>query len=148
VAVALHKRLSNYYHSHTIHDDHQLIHLRLKHLLPSDALLHVICWYLPGSGSTQLHALDLMSRYTPGSYSRRDNCYTTWQPDRHRWRPECQGGYGNASEHQLRQQAPSCSTMQPMAYATTSTSVLRGSSSTLPVISLASCCTTCARSHT
>ncbi len=22
------------------------------------------CWYLPGSGSTQLHALDLMSRYT------------------------------------------------------------------------------------
>jgi hypothetical protein len=65
VAVALHKRLSNHYHSHTIHDDHQLIHLRLKHLLPSDALLHVICWYLPaGSGSTQLHALDLMSRYT------------------------------------------------------------------------------------
>ena len=64
VAVALHKRLSNYYHSHTIHDDHQLIHLRLKHLLPSDALLHVICWYLPHSGSTQLHALDLMSRFT------------------------------------------------------------------------------------
>jgi hypothetical protein len=58
------KRLSNYYHSHTIHDDHQLIHVRLKHLLHSDALLHVICWYLPGSGSTQLHALDLMSRYT------------------------------------------------------------------------------------
>ena len=64
MAVALHKRLSNYYHSHTIHDDHQLIHLRLKHLLPSDALLHVICWYLPHSGSTQLHALDLMSRFT------------------------------------------------------------------------------------
>jgi hypothetical protein len=64
VAVALHKRLSNYYHSHTIHDDHQLIHLRLKHLLPSDALLHVICWYLPCSGSTQLHAVDLMSRFT------------------------------------------------------------------------------------
>ncbi len=64
MSVALHKRLSNYYHSHTIHDDHQLIHLRLKHLLPSDALLHVICWYLPHSGSTQLHALDLMSRFT------------------------------------------------------------------------------------
>ena len=64
VAVALHKRLSSHYHSHTIHDDHQLIHLQLKQLLPSDALLHVFCWYLPHSQSTQLRSLDLMSRFT------------------------------------------------------------------------------------
>jgi hypothetical protein len=49
--------------------------------------------------------------HTPGSYSRQDNCYATWQPGRHSWRPECQGGYSNASDHQgsRRHPATQCS---------------------------------------
>lgn len=64
VAIALHKRHSHCYHTHQIHNEHQLIHLQLKHLLPHDSILHVLCWYVPHSQSTQLHNIDLLARYT------------------------------------------------------------------------------------
>jgi hypothetical protein len=118
VAIALHKRLDHCYHSHQIHDEHQLLHLQLKHLLPQNAPLHIFCWYLPHSQSTQLRGTDLLSRYTyMTSIGRPDHRHTTGQLSDHRWRPQCQGGYISVSQ-QLRSRshlAAQCSMWQTQA---------------------------------
>jgi exonuclease III len=64
VAIALHRRLEPHYHSHRIYDEHQLIHLQLKGMLPERGIVHAICCYLPHTTSTQLHENDITTRYS------------------------------------------------------------------------------------
>jgi exonuclease III len=64
VAIALHRRLEHCYHSHRVYDEHQLIHLQLKNLLPARGIVHTICCYLPHLSSIQLHENDINARYS------------------------------------------------------------------------------------
>ena len=64
MANDLHKDLEHCYHSHRLYDEHQLIHLQLKYLLPARGIVHAICCYLLHLHSTQLHNNDISARYT------------------------------------------------------------------------------------
>ena len=65
VALALHRRLATPNgHSCHVYDEHQLIHLQLKGLLPHNDRIHIFCWYLPHTASTQLHEVDITARFS------------------------------------------------------------------------------------
>ena len=65
-----------------IYHEAQIIHVQLKGLLPSAAhRLHILCCYLPWSGSKQLDTLDLAARYSTLQQILED--LATSQPDSH-----------------------------------------------------------------
>jgi exonuclease III len=65
-----------------IYHDAQIVHTQLKGMLPNAAhRLHVLCCYLPWSGSKQLDTLDLAARYSTLQQILED--LATSQPDSH-----------------------------------------------------------------
>lgn len=65
VAIAIHNRLTDHYHTHKIYDEYQITHLQLKDMLPGTSdIVHIIGCYFPHGKSKQLDDVDMLTRYS------------------------------------------------------------------------------------